>query len=325
MPWDWYQPVDGVVAPPAAEPKTLIHKLLGEGGTASYIASGEVAGQLLNQFSMSEYEGDLRVATTTYGWNGTTSPSSAVRVLRADGTDLAQIGMVDGLGTNEQIYAVRFLGTQGYVVTFRQMDPLYVVDLSDPTAPVVSGELKIPGHRPTSTLVGDGLLLGVGQDGSITGQTLGTQLSLFDADHPANPQRLSTLPDPRLERSRVGSPCLPVLARGRHDRAARVARLEELRPGGRLPRRHHDQPGRAVIVAQLQGTTLVGRGTITHENRTNNTCWNPLQRSMVIGTELVTISAPATCSSPTGTRSLPAICAVEQPRAVRLLLVRRMT
>jgi hypothetical protein len=292
VPWDWYQPVDGIVAPPVTESKTLIHKFsLGEGGTASYIASGEVAGQLLNQFSMSEYEGDLRVATTTHGWTGTTSPSSAVRVLRPDGTDLAQIGMVDGLGTNEQIYAVRFLGTQGYVVTFRQMDPLYVVDLSDPTAPVVSGELKIPGYSAYLHPVGDGLLLGVGQDGSITGQALGTQLSLFDVHDPANPQRLSTLPiggsseaewdhHAFLYWPEDGTIVLPV-SPGWNNCGPAVDCL-----AGTLT-----NPVGGVIVAQLQGTTLVGRGTITHENRTNTTCWNPLQRSMVIGTELVTIGA----------------------------------
>ena len=167
VPWDYYQPLDGV-APSQSPPPTLIHKFsLGEDGTASYVASGEVPGQLLNQFSMSEYNGDLRVATTTFNWSGDQSPTSAVRVLRADGNELTQIGMVDGLGDNEQIYAVRFLGTQGYVVTFRQTDPLYVIDLSDPTAPAVTGELKIPGYSAYLHPVGDGLLLGVGQSADI--------------------------------------------------------------------------------------------------------------------------------------------------------------
>ena len=146
VPWDWNQPQADV--PPNPEmPPTLIHEFsLGEGGTASYVASGEVPGQLLNQFSMSEFGGDLRVATTTTSVNGDQQPTSAVRVLRPEGNELVQIGEVDGLGTNEQIQAVRFLGTQAYVVTFRQTDPLFVIDLSDPTAPVLSGELKIPGY-----------------------------------------------------------------------------------------------------------------------------------------------------------------------------------
>ncbi len=292
VPWDWYQPVDGAVAPQTTEPKTLIHKFaLGEGGSASYVASGEVAGQLLNQFSMSEYEGDLRVATTSFGWSGTAQPSSAVRVLRADGTDLAQIGIVDGLGNNEQIYAVRFLGTQGYVVTFRQTDPLYVIDLSDPTAPTLTGELKIPGYSAYLHPVGDGLLLGVGQDASADGRVQGTQLSLFDVSDPANPQRLSTLSIGGTSEAEWdhhaflywpedGTILLPV-SPGWNSCGPAVDCL-----AGSLT-----NPVGGVIVAQLQGTTLVGRGTISHEARANNTCWNPLQRSLVIGSELVTIGA----------------------------------
>ena len=151
-------------------------------------------GHLLNQFSMSELNGDLRVATTTNSWDGSAPSSSAVRVLRPEGNELVQIGLVDGLGLTEQIYAVRFLGTQAYVVTFRQTDPLYVIDLTDPAAPVLSGELKIPGYSAYLHPVGEGLLLGVGQGADLDGRVQGTQLSLFDVSDPANPCSLSTLP-----------------------------------------------------------------------------------------------------------------------------------
>jgi hypothetical protein len=124
VPWDWNQPQTDV-APNPTPPPTLIHEFaLGADGSASYVASGEVPGQLLNQFSMSEYNGDLRVATTTNGVAAPDVSTSAVRVLRPEGNELKQIGVVDGLGTTEQIHSVRFLGTQGYVVTFRQTDPL---------------------------------------------------------------------------------------------------------------------------------------------------------------------------------------------------------
>ena len=113
--------------------------------------------------------------------------------LRANGEELEQLSVVDGLGAGEQIYAVRFLGPTAYVVTFRQTDPLYVIDMTDPANPALTGELKIPGYSAYLHPVGDGLLLGVGQDATDTGQTLGTQLSLFDVSDPANPQRISTL------------------------------------------------------------------------------------------------------------------------------------
>ena len=79
-------------------------------------------------------------------------------------------------------------------MTFRQTDPLYVIDLSDPANPVLDGELKIPGYSAYLHPVGDGLLLGVGQDATDDGRTLGTQLSLFDVSDPTNPQQIDTLP-----------------------------------------------------------------------------------------------------------------------------------
>jgi uncharacterized secreted protein with C-terminal beta-propeller domain len=96
---------------------------------------------------MSEWDGHLRVATTSgRTWGDKPDSTSSVYVLRADGTTLTQVGKVTGLGKRERIHAVRFVGGTGYVVTFRQTDPLYTVDLHEPTAPKVSGELKINGY-----------------------------------------------------------------------------------------------------------------------------------------------------------------------------------
>ena len=92
---------------------------------------------------------------------------------RPAGRRLREVGRVGGLGGGEQIYAVRFIGDTGYVVTFRQVDPLYTLDLSDPAEPRVVGELKIPGYSAYLHPVGEGLLLGIGQDATATGQTLG--------------------------------------------------------------------------------------------------------------------------------------------------------
>jgi hypothetical protein len=96
------------------------------------------------------------------------------------------------MGEGEQIYAVRFLGDVGYVVTFEQTDPLYTLDLSDPADPRVVGELKIPGYSAYLHPLGDGLLLGVGQDATDEGVRLGAQVSLFDVSDPANPERIDT-------------------------------------------------------------------------------------------------------------------------------------
>jgi uncharacterized secreted protein with C-terminal beta-propeller domain len=180
---------------PQAEPPsrsfTTIHRFAtADPDSTSYRASGEVPGYLLNQFSMSEHEGMLRAASTEtpLWWPGLQDAESQSFVTVLDERDgaLVQVGQVGGLGRGERIYAVRFIGPAAYVVTFRQIDPLYVVDLERPTAPLVRGELKIPGYSAYLHPVGEGLLLGVGQDGS----GLATQLSLFDVSDPSRPQRL---------------------------------------------------------------------------------------------------------------------------------------
>ncbi len=144
-------------------------------------ATGEVPGTLLNQFALDEYEGNLRVAVTVSpngGWWGGGETANDVYVL---GADLKEKGKVVDLGLTERIYAVRFMGEQAYVVTFRQIDPFYVLDLSTPTAPKMVGELKIPGYSAYLEPLGDNLILGVGRDGS------NVKLSLFDVSNPARP------------------------------------------------------------------------------------------------------------------------------------------
>ena len=173
--------------------ETAIHKfdISGE-GPADYLASGSVEGHLLNQFAMDEYQGFLRVATTTGSpWGGDGSESQVVVLGERDGV-LTQVGAVGDMGEGERIYSVRFIGDAGYVVTFRQVDPLYVLDLRDPENPTVSGELKIPGYSAYLHPLGDGLLLGVGQDADSDGRTLGSKATLFDVSDPANPRELGS-------------------------------------------------------------------------------------------------------------------------------------
>lgn len=176
---------------------TDIHKFdISDPETTEYLATGRVEGFLLNQFAMDEHEGMLRVASTTQPawWGGGGFESqSMITVLEQDGGELTEVGFVDGLGKTEQIYSVRFLGDVAYVVTFRQTDPLYTIDLSDPTSPEVVGELKILGYSAYLHPLGDGLLLGVGQDATESGRTRGTQISVFDVSDPAHPKLVDKL------------------------------------------------------------------------------------------------------------------------------------
>jgi hypothetical protein len=194
----------GSIAPVQPDPtKTLLHRFDIAATNAEYAASGEVRGTVLNQWSMSEHAGFLRVATTedTFGQTkeGVPSTKSYVTTFKANGGKLDQVGQVGNLGAGERIYGVRFLGDVGYIVTFRQVDPLHVIDLTDPTKPKVLGELKIPGYSAYLHPVGDGLLLGIGQDvrepaeDGTGGQQLGTQLSLFDVSDPTSPKRVDSV------------------------------------------------------------------------------------------------------------------------------------
>lgn len=190
---DWRALSDDDVAEESDGYTTLIHKF----DTSStqepvYEASGEVSGFLLNQFSMDEYQGDLRVAATTSpSWWWSEDSESHVTVLRPEGNVLEEIGSVWGLGEGERIFSVRFMGPDAYVVTFRQIDPLYALDLSDPADPEVLGELKIPGFSRYLHPVGADLLLGVGQEASLEGRVEGLQVSLFDVSDPTDPIRVA--------------------------------------------------------------------------------------------------------------------------------------
>jgi len=181
-------------APIPLRNNSSIHKFdITAKGPAVYRASGEVEGTLLSQFSMSEDEGFLRVATTTSPANCPGCPGateSFVRVLQEADGELKQIGQVGNMGRGEQVKSVRFVGKQGYVVTFRQTDPFYTLDLSTPSAPRVVGELKMLGYSSYLHPIGDNLVIGIGQDATTTGRTLGTKVSLYDVADLANPREI---------------------------------------------------------------------------------------------------------------------------------------
>ncbi len=150
-------------------------------------AAGKVPGGLLNQFSLDEYQGYLRIATTIgergfWRWGiGRQASVSDVYVLDKN---LKIVSSVKDLGGGERIYAVRFLGKRGYVVTFRQTDPFYIIDLSNPTRPLLAGELKIPGYSSYLHPLINDLVLGIGKEGSQV------KISLFAVKDANNPREI---------------------------------------------------------------------------------------------------------------------------------------
>ncbi|HSW45267.1 MAG TPA: beta-propeller domain-containing protein [Phycisphaerae bacterium] len=172
---------------------TMVHKLAFTDSGTDYVGSGLVPGRPLNQYSLGEYQNFLRIATTEEQFSPTTGANStnSVYVLGENGTDLEVVGRVEDLGIGEQIYAARFIGPRGFVVTFKRIDPLFTLDLSDPTNPRVIGELKIPGYSDHIQLMDENHLLTIGKDAQDAGEwgawVQGVQLSIFDVSDLANP------------------------------------------------------------------------------------------------------------------------------------------
>ena len=170
--------------------KTLIHKIDINGLEISYSGSSEVQGYVLNQFSMDEFNGNFRIATTTGNLFGNfESSSNSVYVLDKD---LQIIGEITDIAPGERIYSARFLGEKAYMVTFRQVDPLYAIDLSEPKNPKVMGYLKVTGFSNYLHPIGDNLLLGIGREATDEGRQEGLKISLFDVSDFSNPKEIDS-------------------------------------------------------------------------------------------------------------------------------------
>ncbi len=165
---------------------TVVHKLALTNGKATIVASGAVNGRLLNQYSLGEYEGVLRVATTT-GFN----ESNNVFLLQAVDGALEIVGSLENIAPGERIYSARFMGDRGFLVTFKKVDPLFTLDLSDSQTPQLVGELKVPGYSDYIHPLGDDHLLTIGKDAEDQGSFAwyqGVQISVFDVRNFAQPQ-----------------------------------------------------------------------------------------------------------------------------------------
>jgi uncharacterized secreted protein with C-terminal beta-propeller domain len=170
-------------------PKTAIHRIHIDGSVMNYTASGEVPGTVLNQFSMDEYEGYFRVATTT--WDGTSQNNVYILNMSLNIT-----GLLEGLARGERIYSARFMGDRGYMVTFKQVDPLFVIDLSDPYYPRELGYLKVTGYSDYLHPYDETHIIGIGKETTDAGDFAwyqGVKISLFDVSDVSHPLEIDKL------------------------------------------------------------------------------------------------------------------------------------
>lgn len=169
---------------------TTVHRFaFTEGPASAYQGTAIVKGRVLNQFAMDEHDGYFRLATTT-GHLPSASVHSTVTVLEQSEQGLETVGVLDHLAPSEDIRSARFDGSRLFVVTFKKTDPLFVIDLADPKAPRVTGELKIPGFSTYMHMLDDGHLLSIGYDAEDHGSFAyfqGVLLQIFDVSDPSNP------------------------------------------------------------------------------------------------------------------------------------------
>ncbi|SES82179.1 beta-propeller domain-containing protein [Anaerobranca gottschalkii] len=167
---------------------TIIHKFAIDKQNISYKGRGKVSGWVLNQFSMDEYEGYFRIATTSHR-------NESLNNLYVLDQNMKTVGKLENLAPTERIYAARFTGEKAYLITFEIIDPLFVIDLQNPRAPKVLGELKIPGFSNYLHPIDENHLLGIGRDTTVTNIwgremaiELGIRLTIFDVTDPNNPK-----------------------------------------------------------------------------------------------------------------------------------------
>jgi uncharacterized secreted protein with C-terminal beta-propeller domain len=272
------RPLPATPTEPPPSVSTAVHRFdISDPAHTRYRGSGQVSGYLLNEWSLSEYRGVLRVVSTDApAWFGSSdSTASSLTTLRLGAGGLDQIGRVGNLGKGERVYAVRYVGPTAYVVTFKQVDPLHTVDLSDPARPRVLGELELPGYSAYLHPIGGDLLLGIGQDVD-QGRPVGTQLSLFDVSDLRHPTRLA--------HATLG----PGWSESESDHHAFL-----FWPRTGLVVVPFDQRAVGYRVGRTRGIELVGR----IEHPASTTASAAIRRSVVVGNSVLTVSDAGVASS----------------------------
>lgn len=175
---------------------TIIHRIHIEGSKIKYEATGQVPGRVLNQFSMDEYRGYFRIATTTGHVARNMGEATSANHIYILDMNMSIVGKIENIALGEKIYSARFMGNRCYLVTFKKVDPFFVIDLEDPTNPKILGKLKISGYSDYLHPYDENHIIGIGketveaEEGDFAWYQ-GVKISLFYVSDVENPKEIS--------------------------------------------------------------------------------------------------------------------------------------
>ncbi|USG63777.1 beta-propeller domain-containing protein [Brevibacillus ruminantium] len=256
---------------PVAEYETQLFRFALKNGTLAYAGKGAVPGRMLNQFSIDEHNKFLRIATTT-GEMWRTDEGTSKNNLYVLDSELKLSGKLEGIAPGEKIYSVRFMGDRAYMVTFKQVDPLFVIDVKDPSSPKILGALKIPGYSDYLHPYDENHVIGFGKD-AVADKDMafyqGMKLALFDVSDVSNPvEKFQTIIGDRGTDSELLGNHKALLFSKEKELLAFPVRVHELTPKQKAARDIHAygefafQGAYVYKLNQQEGFVL--RGSITH-------------------------------------------------------------
>jgi inhibitor of cysteine peptidase len=267
------------LAIPSYDPETSVEmthivRILVQGNTISSEASGEVPGQVLNQYSMDEYEGYFRIATTTGSVSRTLGQSTASNNVYVLNMNLTVVGRLEDIAPGEKIYSARFMGSRCYLVTFKKVDPLFVIGLDDPAAPRVLGKLKIPGFSDYLHPYSENLLIGIGketvdaEEGDFAWYQ-GIKIALFNVSDVENPRQVAEyiIGDRGTDSPVLSDPKDFLFDRDRNLLAIPIllAQINESQyPGGVPPNAYGEYVWQGLYVFTITENSITLRGRVTH-------------------------------------------------------------
>jgi len=299
--------------------QTVIHKLSLKDGVIEYAGKGEALGDLLSQYSLDEYNGYLRVASTIDTWASKRIQNSLVTVFDSG---MGVAGKLEGISPDERIYSARFMQDRLYLVTFKQTDPFFVIDLSNPSNPAIAGKLKLPGFSQYLHPLDATHIIGIGKDADTeTGRAQGLKIALFDVSNPADPKVVSekTIGDQGSDSEVLRDAKAFLLSKTKEIMVLPVMEVSQLEKTSEYSYRSKVWYGAIVYKVSAEGFEEIGR--IEHSSKTQDyyDWWDQavVKRSLYLDDRLFTISTKYLKANDWSKAGLPELSSAELPEGTQ--------